>query len=294
MSSRDPHPPQESVYTRFWQETPENDNPFAAALCRCAGYDVYGDLLGKASHIEYLYLLFHGEKPGPVQAQLLDSLALALANPGPRDNSVQAAMSGGAGGSTLASCLMAAIAVGAGGYGGAREAYEILLLWEQCGQNEKTWRDHLSRWQGSTPREYSGELPPMDSVWPAMEHPPGFDPYGKGCPTPVRQTLDHLSQLASQLGPGSSLCWLREHRQQLESVTGMPLAISGVAAAALADLNFDPQQGEALYLLLRLPGAAVHALEQHWEGCHRFPFYRDGIDVINDPGPVRQTEEATL
>jgi citrate synthase len=39
-----------------------------------------------------------------------------------------------------------------------------------------------------------------------------------------------------------------------------------------------------LFLLLRLPGAAVHALEQKDYGHKKFPFFR--IELENDPGPT--------
>ena len=97
----------ETIRTRIWQEEPEPDNAFAAMSCHCHGYDVYSELLGNASWIEYLYLLFRGEAPSVQQARLLEGLAIALANPGPRDAAVHAAMCGGVGGSTSASCLMA-------------------------------------------------------------------------------------------------------------------------------------------------------------------------------------------
>jgi citrate synthase len=60
----------------------------------------------------------------------------------------------------------------------------------------------------------------------------------------------------------------------LEAACGHPLSMAGVAAAALADLGFTAQEGEMLFLLLRLPGAAAHALEQQGFGHKRFPFYR--------------------
>src|SRR4030067_2468036 len=105
----------ETIHTRIWQEEAEPDNAFAAASCHCHGYDVYGDLLVNASWIEYLFLLFRGEAPTPEQARLLEGLAIALANPGPRDAAVHATMCGGGGVFTSASCLMAALAAGAGG-----------------------------------------------------------------------------------------------------------------------------------------------------------------------------------
>jgi citrate synthase len=46
-------------------------------------------------------------------------------------------------------------------------------------------------------------------------------------------------------------------------------------------LNFIPAEGEMLYLLLRLPGAAAHALEQERLGYKRFPFY--AVELEDDP-----------
>lgn len=57
--------------------------------------------------------------------------------------------------------------------------------------------------------------------------------------------------------------------------------MSGVAAAAFADLGFAAEQGEMLYLLLRLPGAAVHALEQRQCSYKKFPFFQ--LELENDP-----------
>lgn len=53
----------------------------------------------------------------------------------------------------------------------------------------------------------------------------------------------------------------------------------GVVGAALRSLGFDSQQGELLYLILRLPGAAAHALEQRSLGWRKYPFFKDAIKV---------------
>jgi citrate synthase len=47
------------------------------------------------------------------------------------------------------------------------------------------------------------------------------------------------------------------------------------------DLGFTPDQGEMLHLLLRLPGAAAHALEQREQGHKDFPFF--ALDLLDDP-----------
>lgn len=65
----------------------------------------------------------------------------------------------------------------------------------------------------------------------------------------------------------------------MEETTGYPIAISGVAAAILNDLKFSEEQAEMLYLLLRLPGAAAHALEQKELDWTKYPFFRDGIKL---------------
>lgn len=263
---------EEKINTQIWQEDAESDNAFAAASCHCYGYDVYGDLLPHASWTEYLFLLFRGEAPTAHQVKLLGGLAIALANPGPRHPAVHAAMCGGVGGSTSASCLMAALAVGAGASGGA---HEVRLAMEQWLANGLDW----SRWQTALANDPVAD--PAD-IWPVPDHPPGFDPHGVHCTKPVRQTLAHLSKVAGH----KRLAWLQEHRINLEAAAGLPLAMTGVAAAGLCDLGLTPAQGEMLHLLLCLPGAAVHALEQRDGGYKQFPFFQ--VDLENDPGAAQQ------
>lgn len=249
---------EEAIHTRIWREEPEPDNAFAARAAYCRGYDVYGEMLGQARWVEMLTLLFRDEAPTKAETDLLEALAVALANPGPRDPAIHAAMCGGVGGSTSASCLMAALAVGAGQYGGGREVFLLMEAWQVCGTDLDAWRQRLA-----------AAPPEAVSIWPAPEHPPGFDPHGMSTPTPVRQALACFARLS----PGPRLPWLEQQRVELEAATGLPLALSGVAAAALADLGFTPEQGEMLHLLLRLPGAAAHALEQRGYGHKKFPFF---------------------
>lgn len=263
----DETPPVERVHTQIWREAPEPDNPFAARTAWCRGYDVYGEMLGQARWVEMLWLLFREAAPTAAQADLLEALAVALANPGPRDTSVHAAMSGGVGGSTAASCLMAALAVGAGQLAGGHEVFLAMQAWARCGTDLDAWRRHLA----APPAINRG------SIWPTPDHVPGFDPHGASTATPVRQTLACLARL----GPGGCLSWLTGNLPALEAVAGCPLALSGVAAAALADLGMTPEQGEMLTLLLRLPGAAAHALEQRQQGYKQFPFGQ--ITLTDDP-----------
>ncbi|PCJ35371.1 MAG: citryl-CoA lyase [Cellvibrionales bacterium] len=260
----------EQITTEIWREEAEPDNPFAASKSYCAGFDVYGDLLGKVSIIEYLWLLFKLDPPSKTQARTLEGLAVALANPGPRDHSVRGAMNAGVGGSTRASALIAAISIGAGNLGGAREVFIAMQYWQQCGADLESWIDIIQ----NPPRDERSD------VWPEMEHIPGFDPNGASCPKPVQQLLKHLVDIEQD----DILVWLQSHRQTLEQHAQSPLAFSGVAAATLFALGFEPEQAEILFLMLRLPGAAAHALEQEKMGWSRYPFFGDGLTLTNDPG----------
>lgn len=256
-----------TINTGIWSEQAEADNPFAAAKCLCHGYDVYGDLIEKAGFVEYLFLLFRGERPTSAQAATLNVLAIALANPGPRDPSVHAAMGAYVSGTPAASALMAGLAVGAGSSQGAHEIYLAMELWATCGTDLSAWRERLS-----TP-----PTPSRTTVWPHVDNPPGFDPHGASCATPVIQTLAKLVQY----NPDKKLAWLQQQRPALEGIAQKAFSLLGIAAAGFADLEFSPAEAEMLTLLLRLPGAAVHALEQKKLGFRQFPFFE--LELLHDP-----------
>jgi citrate synthase len=254
------------LQTRIWHEAPEPGDPFAVRVARCHGYDVFGDMLGRCRWVELLFLLLRGEAPSREQAALLEDLAVALANPGPRDPAVHAAMASATGGATAAAALMAALAVGAGRQGGARDVFEAVIGWGQCGFDLPAWQ----AWARATGEQAL-------SIWPAAERPAGFDGQAAQTSGIVLKTLAGLCVHA----PAERLRWLSAHRVALEAAAGRPLAMTGVAAAALADLGFDAEQGEMLHLLLRLPGAAAHALEQRALGYKRFPF--PAVQLDDDP-----------
>lgn len=258
----------EQVRTRIWRELPEPADRFATRAAQCRGYDVYGDLLGRARWVDMLWLLFREEAPAEAQARLLEALALALANPGPRDAAVHAAMCSGLGGSPAAASLMAALAVGAGRHGGAQEVAAALAIWA-----EAVDMSDVQAWAG----RWRAAAVPTSAIWPEADHPPGFEPNGVVAAGIVRDALQRLADI----GGGPRLRWLAARRAEVEAAVGLPLAMSGVAAAALADLGFSPAQGEMLHLLLRLPGAAAHALEQRAGSYKDFPFF--ALELQDDP-----------
>ena len=265
-------------HSNFWFEEPEESNPFAAKACYCHGYDVYSQVIEKAGWFEYLLLMFKGNRPQPHEAVLLEKLALVLANQGPKEASIRAAMNGGVAGTNHSSALMCALAVGSGLYGGAQELEICMRLWLEGEQDIERWKARLQ-----APQEDE-----RADIWPAIEHPPGFDPNGDQIPTTLLQSLELLVRFAPDDG---ALVWLRAHRCNLEGFFGCPISITAIAAATFVDLGLDQDQGSMLYLMLRLPGAAVHALEQREMGWKKFPFYSPAIQLEDDPGPCQKTAE---
>ena len=254
-----------TITTAIWHEQPQATQLFQSQRASCYGYDLHASLMPRASLAEMLLLLFTGEQPCAEHAQLLNALAVGLANPGPRDASVHAAMAAGATGAPAASALMAALGVGAGRSGGAREVFDCMRLWQQCGPDAHAWAQHLG------PR-------PIDKIWPAVEHAPGFDAVGSAAGPLAVKTLLALTELpglsSGQPAQQGALSWLARHHAQLEQAAGGALSHTLVAAMTFIELGLNPSQGEMLYLLLRLPGAAAHALEQSRKSYTEFPFPR--------------------
>lgn len=266
------------IHTEIWNEEPEPDNRFATRAAYCRGYDVFGDMVGNARWVEMLFLLLRPELPDPAALDLLEALAVALANPGPRDPSVHAAMCGGIAGSNAAASLMAALAVGAGRYHGARDVHAAMQSWAACGTDIEAWRKRM--------QDGENDAAVID-VWPEPEHPPGFEPHALASATSTRQLLAALARI----GNTPRLNWLAAHREALEDAAGMPLEQSGVAAAAFCDLGLAPDEGEMLFLLLRLPGAAMHALEQQRRKYTEFPFYAVELQDGQAAGSKRERQQ---
>lgn len=256
-----------TITTAIWQEEPEPANPYAARVARCHGYDVYGEMLGRAGWADMVFLLFTGEAPTQAQARLLDGLAVALANPGPRDPAVHAAMCGGVAGAPAAACLTAALAVGAGGAGGARDVFRGVSAWWAAKGDPSQLAEELLRAVND----------PAVETWPAPEVWPGFHTHHTACSLPVLQTLDILSELS----PGKGLMTLRQFREHLERGAGRSLTLAGVAAAAYFDLGLKSEEAEMVHLILQLPGAAAHVLEQRRLGYKKFPF--GALTLLDDP-----------
>jgi citrate synthase len=260
---------QDTITSRLWFEEAEDNNPFLAKKSYLHGYDVFGDLLQNASYVEYIFLLFTGHAATQTQSMLLEKIFIALANPGPRDHSVMAAMNSGVGGSGGAANLMAALAVGAGGLNGGREIKLCVEQWRVAECDLQKWQQEIQSFRND---EYA-------DVWPVPEHCPGFEVYAETVRVQTRQLLEALCSVSEE----NSLHWLLENKSHFLKMAGAPISVVLVISAAFNVLGLTAQQAESIYLFARLPGAAAHALEQQKLGWKKFPFWPQGLKLTNDP-----------
>lgn len=258
----------------IWLDEAQPENEFIAEQSYCRGYQVFGELTNKANIIEYWLLLFTGEKPNRLAVSMLKKIAIALANLGPRSEAIRAAMNAGVGGSSAASYLIAALAVGAGQHGGAREVFTLVNGFAQHGCDLQSWLHHIMHPNQDRTRE---------DVWDEYQHIPGFNQHACRCSEGYLTLLEDLCEVASPNGP---VYWLKQTREQLETYAGHPLNLSFIVASVMHELALNAEKAELLYLIMILPGAAVHALEAKHQGWKRFPFFGQAIALENDPGVI--------
>lgn len=250
--------------TKIWQEEPSADNPYIAESCRCHGYDLL-ELLSKKSYVELQYLLFRGELPTPHQAELLEKLMICMINPGPRHPATRAAMCAGVGKTDVANMLPLALNVMGGRHQGAAEVKECMtFLLESTSADPAV----LATEALSSCEETDGDRSPTA----------GFGSRFGGIDLFAEQLACCLKALPAA---GRYLFWGHEFAQALKPA-GMGWYRTGVAAAALADLGFQPLEAVGIYQLLCAPGILAHGLEMQEKPLTAMPFPTDDNYFIEE------------
>lgn len=266
-------PDKPNFQSQIWLDEAQPEDPFTAQASYCHGFDVFGQLIQKASYTDYILLMFNGEKPSAQQSKLFETLAIALGNLGPRNASNRAAMNAGVGGAPAAACLISSLAIGAGQTGGCREIYTLTQWFEQLGINRQLWITQLKTPNSQRLRE---------DIWDEFKHAPGFELHGVNFPKPLTQLLEALDAC----GDFPVVTWLIESRSEFELEMAVPMGLTFISAAVFYELGFTPDKAELCALLLSLPGAAVHSLEAKNQGWKKFPFFGQSIELTDDPGPI--------
>ena len=240
------------IVTKIWKEQSAAHNPYLVERCLCHGYDIE-ELSQKKSYVDVLYLLFHGELPTKEEAELLETLLIALINPGPRHPATRAAMNAGVGKTNPAHILPIGLSVMSGAYLGGEEVIASMQFLRKNMRHAPA--DIAQLFHGRQQEQFntSGEVPHEGDEHIA----PGFGThYGGVDPIPQRiaQTLLALP------GHGKAIRWGQDFVDELTPLH-MGWLPTGIAAAVFCDLGFHPRAGAGLFQLLTAPGILAHGLE---------------------------------
>jgi citrate synthase len=248
----------EKTATKICCEIPAADNPYIAQTVLCHGYDMF-ELMAKRSYVEVLFLLFRGELPDAAQAQLLQQLMIGLMNPGPRHAATRAAMNTGIGKTDPLHILPIASAVYAGEYSGAKEVENAMQFFAQ----------HAGRDPAEVVAEFAAAAPPAIDI-------AGFGVRHGGIELIAVQLAGRLAGLSDA---HKTLHWGQTLADEL-GATGNGWLTTGVAAAALTDLGFQPRAGACLFQLFGAPGLLAHGLEMAGKPILAMPFVSDENYII--------------
>lgn len=259
----------ERVATKIWYEQPSEDNPYIARSALCQGYDLY-ELMERRSFVEVFYLLFRGDLPTSQDAKILETLMIALINPGPRHPATRAAMNVGIGKTNPQHILPVASAVLGGDYLGGGEIENAMRFFrKQQNTNPLSFYSDISDSLVAAQTGTSKDQEISQII-------PGFGTRSGGIEVMAAEIAQRLSKIE---GAGKSLVWGCELHSSLKSI-GLGWLMTGVAAAVFADLGFQPRAGGALFQLLGAPGLVAHGLELSNKPITAMPFVSDENYVI--------------
>ncbi len=243
--------------TRLWHELPATDNAYITAQSRCHGYDLM-QLMQKRSFIDVLYLLFRGELPSPDEAALFEALMVGFINPGPRHPATRAAMNAGIGKTDPGLILPIALTTLNGKHNGAGSLEEgMRFLRQQRHPAQDTARQLLA----TTERPTEGDC----------NIAPGFGSHYNGIDQMSQQIAEHLRHMPAA---GTALNWGQQFAQALAE-EGMGWLATGIVAAVLTDLGFQPRAAAGIYQIISAPGLFAHGVELANKPMTAMPFIAD-------------------
>jgi len=286
-----PRPKRERIRTAICLEQHSKCNPFVAEKTLWHGYDA--ETLGASRNwTEILFLLAQGELPTARQNLLLNRLMSSLANPGPRDAAVRAAMNCGIGKTPLPTILTTGLTVRGGMAEGAMHVEAAMrFLKGQLPANKQHSPDQpdyaeqlIGAYLAFQQQHQYDEVVP----WPAV--PPGFGLcYGERDARAVKLAT------ATQEYRGRFYCLALD----VESVLArrkppVYLTLAGAAAMILCDLGFSPEHGAGIYMIAGSAGILAHGVEQLPRNWNEYPFWAESsYSNYEGPDPVQTITEKT-
>lgn len=250
----------EKTETRICYEEPSDDNPYITKNSHCHGYDIL-ELAKKRSFVDVLYLLFRGELPTPENSKILEHLMIALINPGPRHPATRAAMNTAVGKTDPAHILPIGLTIMGGQHAGASEVEPAMRFLRK--HRKKPVKDVI---ESLVKEKISSEnllTPGFGSKFGSIEILP-------------QKFVEQILQLP---GDHQTLIWANEFCIKVNALN-IGWLPTGLAAAVLSDLGFQPRTCIGIFQLLSAPGLLAHGMELANKPVTAMPFISDENYVI--------------
>lgn len=241
--------------TKIWLEEPDPENSYLTENAFCHGYNLL-DLVRKRSFSDTVYLLFRGELPNKAQAELFGCLMVAFMSPGPRHPATRAAVLAAVGKTDPALILPISLSILAGEHCGAQD---VLPTMRFIVRNNRDDPEQLAATMAS-------RLDPGSEIGV-----PGFGRLFDGIDPLTGKIANTLMALP---GAGGCMQWAAGFVAGLRhaNIGWLP---TGLFAAVLCDLGFNPKTGAGLYQLCSAPGLLAHGMELVGKPITSVPFPAD-------------------
>jgi len=247
----------EKATTKIWNETPSVSNPYITESASCHGYDLI-ELCRKRSFADVLYLMFKGDLPTIKESSLFEKLMIAFINPGPRHPAVRAAMNAGIGKTDSSHILPIGLTVLGGSHLGGAEV-ELSMRWLRRHSRKDPETVAVAMLNGD------GTINEDDKLAP------GFGKRFGGVDILPRKVAEYL---ISEDSSGKILNWANIFSRKINEQSFGWLS-TGVIAAVLCDLGFQPRTGPGIYQIFSAPGVFAHGIEMANKPLTAMPFIDD-------------------
>lgn len=233
--------------------TTENPNAWTTAITqikpnevRVRGYNI-ADLMGNVSFGAMVHLILQGELPDEKTGRLMDALICAGIDHGATPPSALAARTVASTGANLSAAVAAGIMCINQHHGGAME---------NCA---KAMKELLAKVDGGTPLEEAAPAL-LDEFKASKRRIAGF---GHRIHSADPRTA-RLFELAKECGAFGRHC---EAAQAVEKVfadrgRSLPINVDGAIGAILADLGYEPEVMNGLFMIPRCAGMVAHVREE--------------------------------
>ena len=212
---------------------------------RVRGYDI-ANLMGSANVGQAVYLILRGEMPDAATGDLMEAIIVSSIDHGATPPSVLAARTVASTGASLSASVAAGIMSINDHHGGAITncALQLGELLENAGERDLE----------------SAAGPFLDGMKAAGRRMSGFG-HRIHSADPRTARLFDLAEAAGACGRHVAAAWAVEATFAARG-KALPINVDGAIGAILADLGFEPEVMNGLFMIARVPGLVAHVREE--------------------------------